>query len=117
MARSCSRRSRRRGSPPYERRGAAILFTVTSDQIFGMFTFSIDCGCISACARNACKSRSALKPMWIVNGEIIRSMRDRIALGLRKWFRRMMRPPGRHTRRISWATFTGSGTTLIRYGA
>ena len=36
---------------------------VTSDQIRGTFTFSIETGCSSDCARNAGRSRSALKPM------------------------------------------------------
>ena len=49
------------------------LMQVTSDQIRGMFTFSIETGCSSACARNAGRSRSDLKPMWTVNGEIARS--------------------------------------------
>ena len=39
------------------------LTVVTSDQIRGKFTFSIDIGWRSACARNAGRSRSALKPM------------------------------------------------------
>ena len=44
--------------------GAADYFTqVTSDQILGTFTFSIDTGFRSACARNAGRSRSDLKPM------------------------------------------------------
>ena len=47
--------------------GRTQSFThVTSDQIRGTFTFSIETGCRSACARNAGRSRSALKPMWIV---------------------------------------------------
>ena len=36
---------------------------VTSDQIRGKFTFSIEMGCRSACARNAGRSRSDLNPM------------------------------------------------------
>ena len=44
-------------------RFTTYLITVTNDQIFGMLTFSIDCGCISACVRNAGRSRSAVNPM------------------------------------------------------
>ena len=47
---------------------------VTSDQIRGTFTFSIEIGLSSACARNAGRSRSDLKPMCTVNGEISRSI-------------------------------------------
>src|SRR5205807_319984 len=90
---------------------------VTSDQILGTFTFWIDTGWSSACARNAGRSRSDLNPMCTVNGEMARSIEANNGFGLRKWFRKIMRPPGRHTRRISRATATGSGTTLIRYGA
>ena len=52
--------------------------------------------------------------MWTVNGRD-RALEPRASSGfaLRKWFRMMMRPPGRQTRRISRATATGSGTTLI----
>ena len=71
---------------------------VTSDQILGMFTFSIETGLSSACARNAGRSRSDLKPMCTVNGEIARSIHASSGLGLRKWLRKMMRPPGRQTR-------------------
>ena len=39
------------------------LVQVTSDQMRGMLTFSIETGVRSACARNAGRSRSALKPM------------------------------------------------------
>jgi hypothetical protein len=38
------------------------LMQVTSDQIGGMLTFSMETGCSSACARNAGRSRSDLKP-------------------------------------------------------
>ena len=41
----------------------AYFTHVTSDQIFGQFTFSIDTGFRSACARNAGRSTSDLKPM------------------------------------------------------
>ena len=49
------------------------LMQVTSDQILGTFTFSIDIGCSSAWARKPGRSRSDLKPMCTVNGEIARS--------------------------------------------
>ena len=93
------------------------LMQVTSDQIRGTFTFSIDTGFRSACARNAGRSRSDLNPTWTVSGEMMRSSHAPTRFLLRKWLRMMMRPPGRHTRRISRATATGSGTTLITYGA
>ena len=48
---------------------------------------------------------------------MIRSIHAPTAFELRKWLRMTMRPPGRQTRRISRATATGSGTTLITYGA
>jgi len=71
--------------------GAAAVFRlaqffvqVTSDQIFGTFTFSIEIGCSSAWARNPGRSRSDLKPMCTVNGEMARSRRERIGLALRK---------------------------------
>ena len=56
----------------------AYSFTqVTSDQILGMFTFSIEIGSRSAWARNAGRSRSDLNPMCTVNGEMARSSRRR----------------------------------------
>ena len=76
----CSRsqiRPNARGSTARSRRGAILKLTggcdrrltnydsltqVTSDQIRGMFTFSIDTGLRSAWARNAGRSRSDLKP-------------------------------------------------------
>ena len=60
------------------------LMQVTSDQIRGMFTFSIETGCSSACARNPGKSRSHLNPMCTVNGESIRSAHDMSRFALRK---------------------------------
>src|SRR5205085_1360432 len=69
---------------PEEPEEPAYFTQVTSDQIFGQFTFSIETGLRSVCARNAGRSRSDLKPMWIVAGEISRSNRDRIGCGLRK---------------------------------
>ena len=45
------------------RTAQCALTVVTSDQMRGKFTFSIETGCRSACARNAGRSRSALKPM------------------------------------------------------
>src|SRR6185295_15729223 len=96
---------------------AHSLTQVTSDQIRGMLTFSIEIGSRSAWARNAGRSRSDLKPMCTVKGEIARSIEASSGLRLRKWLRKMMRPPGRHTRPISRATVMGSGTTLIKYGA
>ena len=69
------RRGGRRGDD--RRADQCALTAVTSDQIRGTFTFSIDTGCRSACARNAGRSRSDLKPMCTVNGEISRSSRDR----------------------------------------
>ena len=62
------RRHRRRGGrgPDPAATGWSLIggyFTqVTSDQIRGMFTFSIETGCRLACARNAGRSRSALNP-------------------------------------------------------
>src|SRR5262249_7124236 len=90
------------------------LMQVTRDQIRGTLTFSIETGLSSAWARNAGRSRSDLKPMCTVNGEIARSSDASTGFGLRKWLRITMRPPGRQTRRISRATVTGSGTTLIK---
>ena len=43
--------------------GVQSLVQVTSDQMRGMLTFSIETGSRSACARNAGRSRSALNPM------------------------------------------------------
>src|SRR6476660_7060192 len=57
---------------------AHCLTQVTSDQMRGTLTFSIDVGFRSACARNAGRSRSDLKPTCTVSGEIARSTRDRI---------------------------------------
>ena len=54
------------------------MVQVTSDQIFGTFTFSIEIGRSSACARKPGRSRSDLKPMWTVNGEMARSNGDLI---------------------------------------
>src|ERR1041384_5488860 len=96
---------------------AQSLRQMTSDQIFGKFTFEICSGCRSACARKPGRSRSDLKPMCTVNGEMARSRRDRIAFALRKWLRMTIFPPRLQTRRISLTTWTGSGTTLTRYGA
>src|SRR2546429_182336 len=93
------------------------LMQVMSDQILGTFTFSIESGFRSICARKAVKSRSDLKPMCTVSGEMSRSKDARIGLALRKWFRKMTRPPPRRTRPISPGTAIGSGTTLMRYGA
>src|SRR5262249_46634855 len=93
------------------------LRQVTSDQIRGTFTFSIDIGWRSAWTRNAGRSRSDRKPMCTVSGEIKRSKRAPGGLELRKWFNTTMRPPGRQTRRISRTTAIGSDTTLITYGA
>jgi hypothetical protein len=54
----------RSGRPPGLKTRPTRHFTqVTSDQIFGTFTFSIDTGFRSAWARNAGRSRSDLKPM------------------------------------------------------
>jgi hypothetical protein len=65
--RSAARRPRAPGflpsSVPISGGTGSYLTLVTSDQIRGTFTFSIDTGCRSACARNAGRSRSDLKPM------------------------------------------------------
>src|SRR5690606_22655118 len=62
------------GSRPYP----VYSFTqVTSDQMRGMLTFSMETGVRRACARNAGRSRSDLKPMCTVIGEITRSAFDR----------------------------------------
>src|SRR5438128_1989653 len=95
-------------------RAGGYSFThVTSDQIRGTFTFSIEIGWRSACTRKAGRSRSDLNPRYRVNGAIMRSREEAIRPALRKWLRMTIRPPGRHTRRISFATATGSGTTLM----
>ena len=60
------------------------LIQVTSDQILGMLILSMESGLSSACARKAGRSRSDLKPMWTVNGEIARSNHATTAFGLRK---------------------------------
>ena len=60
------------------------LMQVTSDQILGKLTFSMETGLSSACARRAGRSRSDLKPMWTVNGEIARSSHASSRFGLRK---------------------------------
>ena len=58
-----------------------------------------------------------------LEAEVQRERRDRAlepgknGLSLRKWFRNTSRPPGRHTRRISRVTASGSGTQLMKYGA
>ena len=96
-ARSCSRRSRSRWRIRSElvncelqslircfTNSPLLLMQVTSDQIFGTFTFSIDTGCSPPGRGTPGRSRSDLKPMCIVNGEISRSTRDRIGFGLRK---------------------------------
>ena len=62
----------------------ASLTVVMSDQIRGTLTFSIDFGWSSAWARNAGRSRSDLKPMWMVAGDIQRSTRETSGLALRK---------------------------------
>jgi hypothetical protein len=46
-------------------------------------TFSIDFGWSSDWARNAGRSRSDLKPMWMVAGDIQRSTRETSGLALR----------------------------------
>ena len=85
--------------------GRAYSFTqVTSDQILGKLTFSIEIGSRLGLREEPGRSRSDLKPMCTVNGEMARSIEARRRLGLRKWFRTMMRPPGLHTRCISRAT-------------
>ncbi len=60
------------------------LTQVTSDQIRGTFTFSIETGRRSACARNAGRSRSDLKPTCTVNGEMPRSIQASAGFALRK---------------------------------
>ena len=60
------------------------LTQVTSDQIRGMLTFSIETGSNPACMRKAGRSTSDLKPMCTVNGEIARSTLASRAFGLRK---------------------------------
>ena len=70
---------------------------VTSDQMRGMLTFSIDTGSRPAWTRNAGRSRSALKPTCTVKGEMNRSARETILFELRKWLRNTKRPPGRQT--------------------
>ena len=54
-------------------RASSAFLQIASDQIFGKLTFSIDTGCRSAWARKPGRSRSDLKPMCTVNGEIARS--------------------------------------------
>ena len=91
----------------------ASFMQVTSDQMRGMLTFSIETGSRPACTRNAGRSRSALKPTCTVNGEMNRSARETSLFELRKWLRNTKRPPGRQTRRISCTALTGSDTTLM----
>ncbi len=98
-------------------RPASQSFThVTSDQIAGVHLFDRD--------RLQLRLGEERRQVEIrLEADVNRQRRDRPldprqdGFGLRKWFRKMMRPPGRQTRRISCATLTGSGTTLIRYGA
>src|SRR5262249_22167913 len=58
--------------------GFHSLMQVRRDQMRGKFTFSIDAGLMPACAMNAGRSRSALKPMCTVAGEIARSIDARM---------------------------------------
>ena len=55
---------------------------MTSDQMRGAFTFSIEAARNPVCARNAGRSKSDLKPRWTVSGAIARSSFDPIALSL-----------------------------------
>ena len=57
------RRRERRHNDRQPERPAQSFTHVTRDQIRGTFTFSIDTGSSADCARNAGRSRSALKPM------------------------------------------------------
>ena len=60
------------------------LTQVTSDQMRGKLTFSIETGFRLACARNAGRSRSDLKPICTVKGAMARSRRASTAFSLRK---------------------------------
>src|SRR6185503_3250596 len=62
-------RSGRASSAPTDQ----SLTQVTSDQIRGTFTFSIEIGSRPAWTRNAGRSRSDLNPRYSVAGAIIRS--------------------------------------------
>ena len=60
------------------------MIQVTSDQIRGMFTFSIEIGLSCAWVRKPGRSRSDLKPMKTVNGEMMRYIHAPKAFALRK---------------------------------
>jgi hypothetical protein len=85
------------------------LTQVTSDQIFGQFTFSIDTG-LQLRLREE-RGQIEIRLEADVNGgrrdEALDAREQHV--GAEKVVQEMMRPPGRQTRRISSATFTGSG--------
>src|SRR5689334_7831892 len=78
-----SRDARRLPDGPPEG-GPYCLAQVTSDQIGGKLTFSIESGVSCAWVSTPGRSRSAVKPMCTVSGEIIRSSAASSGFGLRK---------------------------------
>jgi len=75
-----------------------------SDQIFGMFTFSIETGLMSDLREKSRQIEIRLKPMCTVNGEMRRSKKGQNGVGAAEVIQEITRPPLRQTRFISWAT-------------